>query len=417
MEIRPNPLKTESKPLKDKHLTIIGLNYYPEDSAIGLYTTQLSNFLKEQGAIVSVISAFPYYPQWKIADNYINKKRFHVEEIEGIKVYRFKQYTPANPTFVKRVWHIIDFTIGSFRNIRKIKECDYVISIVPFTSSAFLGNLLKRRTKAKHWIHIQDFEFDAAFQSGLVNKKKGIIYSLLMRLEKGIYSRADCVSTISHLMMAKLQGKTTSKTYYLPNWTDAEEINPATCAQHPYLSSPKFKIVYSGNIGDKQDWAFFSRFINLLNFEKFELIIVGDGSKRKQLEEEIKNYPGITMYAPIAYEDLSSLLCSADAHFLFQKFEVVDTVMPSKILGMMASAKPSVITGHPESEVAKVMEESQGGYFVSIDNVAPVIQHFENLATQRDKARRMGENARTYVIRNFSRDQILRRFVSALEQV
>jgi len=144
-------------------------------------------------------------------------------------------------------------------------------------------------------------------------------------------------------MIKKLEKKTTTPTYFLPNWIDEKQIDPAFAKAHSYLSSSKFKILYSGNIGDKQDWDFFMKFAEAIDFERFEIVIVGDGSKRIWLEEAIAKYPEITLYPPVAYEELSDLLCSADAHILFQKLEVVDTVMPSKILGMMASAKPSIL--------------------------------------------------------------------------
>ena len=406
--------------MKNKHITIIGLNFFPEDTAIGLYSTQLANYLKEQGAEVSIVTAFPYYPQWKIAEDYQNKPRFLTEDHNGMMLYRYKQYTPSRPTFLKRIFQIIDFTLGSYKNVRKIKKCDYVISVVPFTSSAFLGNLLKKRMDAKHWIHIQDFEFDAAFQSGLVQSNKGgkgFIHTYLMRLEKRIFSKADMVSTISHTMLEKLAGKTTSNTNYLPNWIDASEINPESSKEHPYLKSSKFKILYSGNIGDKQDWNFFGRFIDRLDFERFEIIIVGDGAKRKQLGNDLENYAGVTFYPPVAYEELSNLLCSADAHLLFQKTDVLDAVMPSKILGMMASEKPSVITGHPDSEVAKVLQESDGGFYISDKNLDVLMQHFEEIYEDKSRAKQMGTNARTYVVTNFSRAQILKQFIEQLAKV
>jgi colanic acid biosynthesis glycosyl transferase WcaI len=406
--------------LNGKHITLIGLNFFPEDTAIGLYSTQLANFLKEKGAAVTVVTAFPYYPQWEIAEDYKKKKRFLKEAYNGMTVYRYKQYTPAKPTFLKRVFHIIDFTMGSYRNMRKIKKCDYVISIVPFTSSAFLGNMLKRRLKAKHWIHIQDFEFDAAFQSGLVQtngKNKGIIHRFLMGLERRILSRADRTSTISKMMLQRLSEKTTTPTYYLPNWIEANEINPAISGQHPFLKTSKFKILYSGNIGDKQDWDFFIEVIDKLDTERFEVIVVGDGSKRAWLEAKILGRHGIMLYPPIAYEDLSSLLCSADVHLLFQKTDILDTVMPSKILGMMASARPSIITGHPRSEVAHVVKESRGGYYHSERDADFVIKCFNELAYEKAKAAEMGNSARAFVTEHFSKDYILSQFVETLSQV
>ncbi len=403
--------------MKDKHITLIGLNFYPESTAIGLYSTQLARHLEEQGAKLDVITAFPYYPQWKIAPEYKDKPRFLTEEFENMTLHRFRQYTPAQPSFVKRVLHIVDFTIGSFMNLRKVKKCDYVISVIPFTSSAFLGNLLKRRFKAKHWIHIQDFEFDAAFQSGVVQsgkQKKGLLHRLLMWIERRVLARADRVSTISHLMMDSLSAKTESDRYYLPNWIDAKDIDPSKSRPHGYLSSSKFKLLYSGSIADKQDWDFFMKLVDRLDFERFEIVIVGDGAQRKPLEERVAEYPGISLYPPVPYEELNDLLCGADAHFLFQKAEVLDTVMPSKILGMMASAKPSVITGHPDSEVAKVMQQSEGGYYVPNNELQSVLDHLETLYKNKEAAGQMGERARAFVTREFARIPILEEFTKEL---
>ena len=41
-----------------KNITVIGINYYPEDSAIGLYTTQKVEALASKGHSVTVITGF-----------------------------------------------------------------------------------------------------------------------------------------------------------------------------------------------------------------------------------------------------------------------------------------------------------------------------------------------------------------------
>ena len=405
---------------KRTHITLIGLNFYPESTAIGLYSTQLAQYLEDQDIQLDVITAFPYYPQWKIAPAYQDKPSYLKEKLGTINVYRYKQYVPANPTFFKRILHILSFTWGSFWNLWNIKKCDIVISVVPFTSATLLGYIQQRRFKAKSWIHIQDFEFDAAFQSGLTKsgeQKGGMVYRFLMWIEKSLFSKADKVSTISHTMIEKLKKKTTAPTYFLPNWIDEKQIDPAFAKAHPFLISSKFKILYSGNIGDKQDWDFFLKFAESIDDKRFEIIIVGDGSKRMWLEEEIKFYANITLYPPVPYEELSDLLCSADVHILFQKPEVVDTVMPSKILGMMASAKPSIITGHAQSEVATSMIQSQGGYYSSEKEVHTVISQLETLENAPEVSKEMGINARAYVVSNFAKNQILASFLKELSQL
>ena len=388
-----------------KNITFIGLNYAPEDTAIGLYSTQWVEYLKDNGCNVSVITAFPYYPQWEIAQEYKNKPRFLKEEKDGINVFRYKLYVPKTPTFLKRTIHLIDFTLGSIINLYKIKKCDLVIAVVPFTSSVLLGHIQKRRFKSKLWMHIQDFEFDAALETGLGNRTKWV-FKILFRLEKWLFKKADIASTISKSMLTKLSEKTLSQQFYLPNWIDENTINPFTHIQHPYLSSQKIKILYSGNIGDKQDWETFIKFCKALDVSKFEIIIVGNGSKKEWLVSRIKKFDNVLYYPPVPYSELSNLLCSADLHVLFQKPEVLDTVMPSKVLGMMASEKPSLILGNELSEVKTIFEKSQGGIYFS-EYSQEVVEAIEALFEDKEEVSEMGKRARTYIVEKFSKEKIL----------
>lgn len=399
--------------MKIKNITFIGLNYAPEDSAIGLYSTQWVNFLKEAGYIVTVVTAFPYYPKWEISQEYKRRKTFIKEELNGTTVLRYKQYVPKTPSFLKRILHLSDFTFGTFFNLYKIKECDLVISIVPLTTSVLLGYIQKKRCNAKLWMHIQDFEFDAALQTG-VGKNKNIIFSLLFKLEKWLFSKADLASTISYSMLNRLSEKTKSEQFFLPNWIDDEKINPAKSKIHQYLKSQKIKILYSGNIGDKQDWEAFIKFCNEIEEHKYEIVVVGDGSKKEWLLNEIKVFNHVSYYPPVPFEELSDLLCSADVHILFQKPEVIDTVMPSKVLGMMASAKPSIIMGNNKSEVKSIFEASGAGLYFS-EYTTAIVDGLNSLTTDKHKLQLQGEIARSYVIENFSKEKILSNMLKKLK--
>nr|WP_321221275.1 WcaI family glycosyltransferase [uncultured Psychroserpens sp.] len=403
--------------MKKNNVTIIGVNYAPEDSAIGLYTTQKAEYLVSKGYNVSVVTGFPYYPQWAIRKEYKNKKRWYTETINDVKVYRYKQYVPSNPTFLKRIIHLLSFTFGNIINLFKIAKPDYVICIVPFTSSILLGWFLKLRYKSKLWIHIQDFEFDAAIDSGLLNSNKSFFIKGILWLEGALLNKADVISTISNGMLKKLNSKVKNKkTYYLTNWLDTSKFRVKTKQTHPYLNSEKFKILYSGNIGAKQDWDFFFKILDELNtINDIEVIIVGEGAEKEKVVEGLKQYNFVKHFNLVPYEELPVLLSSADMHFLFQKSDVIDTVMPSKLLGMMASSKPSIVTGNKNSEVATVYKDSQGGYYYSDNLIEQVVDCIKNLKENKALCTELGENAETYVVKNYSKQNILDRFIAELD--
>jgi len=388
--------------MKNK-ITIVGINFWPEDTAIGLYTYQLANFYREQGLEVNVITGFPYYPEWRINSEYRSKKTYYEESINGIKIYRFKQYVPKKPIFFKRILHLLHFTLGSFINLFKIKKTDVVLCVVPFIGCVLIGKFLAKLKGAKLWVHIQDFEFDAVRDSNLVDKKtdKNIIFRMLFYVESKLLNSADLLSTISFSMLKKLKGKTKIKIEkkLLPNWVDQNFIVPEGHKKHLYLKSDKFKILYSGNIGEKQDWDFFIKFAKELDKEKdIQIIVVGNGSKRYWLEEKLLDLENIWFYNPVAYSELSDLLCSADLHILFQKVNLIDTVMPSKILAMMASKRPSLITGSLKSEVAKVIIESKGGKFFETSTTKDVLKYVYELKSNKKSINNYGENSRKYIV-------------------
>ena len=329
---------------------------------------------------------------------------------------------PKKPSFLKRILHLLDFTFGTFINIFKVKKTDVIICVVPFIGTVFLGKVLSKIRRAKLWVHIQDFEFDAVTDSNIIGTKsnKNFIFKLLFWFEKKLLNSADFLSTISKSMILKLNDKTSKgkKNKLLPNWVDSNFIKPQNFTKHKYLCSSKFKILYSGNIGEKQDWGFFIEFVKALKSEKeIEIIVVGNGSKRIWLEEKLLDLDNVYFYSPVKYSELSDLLCSVDLHVLFQKIDVIDTVMPSKILAMMSSERPSLITGNLKSEVSSIINNSRAGKYFGTEKIDEVIQFVQHLKSNKTLQNEYGKNARKFVKENYSKEKILNEFKETLENL
>ena len=407
---------------EQKSITIITANYYPEDTAIGLYTTQFSQFLLEKGYKVQVLTGFPSYPQWEIYDNYKKLPAFFSENFNGIEIFRYKQFVPKKVNFKGRVLMMLDLFYGTLLNLKKIKNTDLVFCVVPFTTSILPAITLAKRKKAKLWVHIQDFEFDLALDSGVL-KSNNLIFKLfrnaIAAFEKKMLNAADVTSSISFRMLEKIKEKSKNENpFYFPNWVSSTKINPAHSKQHSMIDPNKFSLLYSGNIGEKQDWDFLKSLCDLIKLEdNIEIIIVGAGGFKNELKAKIKPSEIIRYFEPVPYEDLNDLLCSANAHFLFQKKEVVDTIMPSKILGMMASQKPSLISGNKNSEVATIINQSCGGFYFSENDASSVYNKILELKNNVALSNQLGANARSYIINKFSEHQVLQSFEQKLKTV
>lgn len=49
---------------------VYGINYSPELTGIGKYTGEMVAWMAQEGHEVRVITAPPYYPQWKVGERY-----------------------------------------------------------------------------------------------------------------------------------------------------------------------------------------------------------------------------------------------------------------------------------------------------------------------------------------------------------
>ena len=60
----------ESLPMR---VLILSINYWPEVTGIGAFTTYRAEYLAAAGHDVEVCTTFPYYPEWKVPAEYSGK--------------------------------------------------------------------------------------------------------------------------------------------------------------------------------------------------------------------------------------------------------------------------------------------------------------------------------------------------------
>ena len=182
---------------------IHGINYYPELTGIGKYTGEMAQWLSEKGASVRVVTAPPYYPDWKIGDGYFASK-YTFENIDGIDVWRCPLWIPNQKAGFNRVLHLLSFAASSFPiMLRQILwKPDILIVVEPTFFCVPFSLMVAKLSRAKSWLHIQDFEIDAGFKIGLLSGK--ILHSIVKHIERFIMKKFDHVSSISGKMIERL---------------------------------------------------------------------------------------------------------------------------------------------------------------------------------------------------------------------
>lgn len=398
-------------------ILIYGLNYAPELTGIGKYTGEMSSWLASRGHEVRVVTAPPYYPAWSIREDY-RGRLYRTEKIAGEPiVYRTPLYVPAKPTGLKRMAHLFSFMLGSLPvMLRQILwKPEIVFTVEPTFFGAPLALLVAQASDAASWLHVQDFEVDAAFDLGLL-PAKGPVHALALGLEEFFTQSFTRVSSISHKMVERALGKgvPVARTILFPNWVDVDAIRPQPLgASNSFREElgleEKIVILYSGNMGAKQGLELLAPLAEAFeNDGRVHFLFCGDGAFRPQLETLVAHRPNVTLLPLQPFARLNDLLNAADIHLLPQRAGAADLVMPSKLTGMLSSGRPVVATADAGTQVAHVVEGC--GLVVPAEDALALNAAVQRLIDDESLRRQLGEAARVYAVENLGKEQVLEEF-------
>jgi colanic acid biosynthesis glycosyl transferase WcaI len=404
-------------------ILVYGINYAPELTGIGKYTSEMCEWFAENGHEVTVITAPPYYPQWKVADGF-SKYNYTKEDYGNVHVVRCPLWVPRKPSGGKRILHLASFALTSLPRVmsRALKwKPDLIITIEPplFCSPATL--LAGKLARAKTWLHIQDFEIDAAFNLGLI--KSNVLQKFANRIEIVILGRFDRVSTISDKMFDKLRAKGVKpfKQVLFPNWVDTNLIRPLGNRERIRrklgIKQSDTVCLYSGNMGEKQGLEVIVQAARQVEKNsRIHFILCGDGAARSRLEHQAAGLPNIHFLPLQPLRRFNYLLNVADIHLLPQKSNAADLVMPSKLTAMLASGQPVVATVDYDSQVAQVVEHC--GLAVKPEDAGALAKAISWLHEHGDARERLGNKGREFAVREWNREKILYRvFMPLFEQM
>jgi colanic acid biosynthesis glycosyl transferase WcaI len=380
----------------------------------------MAQWLAAQGHDVRVVTAPPYYPAWAVSPGY-SALAYRREPWQGVDVWRCPLWVPRKPTGLRRLLHLISFAVTSVPAL--IAQWRWKPDVVWMAAPAFAcapGALaMARLMGAPAWIHIQDYEVDAAFELGLLKGDR--LRKTVSAVEQGLLRRFDRVSTISGRMLerARDKGVATMRLRSLPNWVDISAVRPLDrpSAYRAELGIAPDAVValYSGNMGAKQGLEVLSGLAQALRRRPdIQFVFCGEGSGRAPLEHACNGLSNVRFLNLQPLERLPELLGLADVHLLPQRADAADLVMPSKLTGMLSSGRPVVAGARPETELGQVV--TQTGLLAMPDDAQSFADAVEKLADAPAMRAALGLRAREWAEQNLARDSVLRQFEADLRE-
>jgi len=341
------------------NVVIYGINYVPEIAGVGRYSGEIGTYLAAQGHQVCVVTAPPHYPGWRVQPSYRNA--WTQEVLAGATLYRCPLYLSEQMKGFRRLLAPLSFAASSapvaFWAILK-RRPDVVLVVEPTLFVAPVALLAAKLVGARTVLHVQDLEVEAAFAVGHLGK--GGFLARLAAAFDGVMARSfDCIVTISNRMAEKIQDKgvASGKVAVVRNWVDLTQVRPdqdaATYRSELGIGADTFVALYSGNLGAKQGvrliWEAAER---LREDPRILFLVAGDGPMRPELEKAASRLPNLRLVGFQPEARFGEFLSVANLHLLPQEREAADLLLPSKLGGMLASAKPVLVTADPGTELA-----------------------------------------------------------------
>lgn len=396
-------------------ILLYGINFAPELTGIGKYTGEMAEWLAHQGHSVEVVTAPPYYPEWRVHDDYISWR--WVREVWGkaanIRVTRCPLWVPAKVTGKTRLLHLASFALTSLPALisAAFRKPDALILVVPSLATAPAALLVARLWDIPIWLHVQDFEVDAMLAMDMVGGG-GRLRRWALAAESWLLRRFDRTSSISPNMVARLieKGVSPERVVEFPNWVDLDAIYPLTGDNSLRaalgVQRNEICILYSGNMGEKQGIEVVVEAARLLvDRPEFRFVFCGTGSALQRLQQAAQGLKNVAWHPLQPLEKLNELLNAADIHVLPQRAEAADLVMPSKLTGMLASGRAVIGTAHAATGLGIVLAAC--GVNVEPGNAVALADAIAALADNPTARETIGRRGRQYAEEHLGCDAIL----------
>jgi colanic acid biosynthesis glycosyl transferase WcaI len=396
-------------------LLVLGLNYAPEPVGIGPFTAGLAEGMAERGHQVSVVAGQPYYPQWRAYAGQPSHSEARIES--GVSVIRVPHYIPEAPTFARRLRHYLSFAHAARGPVRAAarQSPDLVLTVAPALMAVPIARSAARRAGAPLWVHLQDFEADAMFATGLLGRSP-LVERAALALERRLLLPADRISSISPQMCARLlkKGVPAETVFELRNWSTlaAAEAGDGAAYRREWQLGDRHVALYSGNIARKQGIEIVIEAArSLAHRDDIVFVICGEGPNRAHLAELAAELPNVRLHALQPAERLADLLALASIHLLPQIAGAADLVLPSKLANMLASGRPVVATAAPATGIHAEIDGC--GLATPPGEPEPFAEAIASLIDDPARRQTLGDAAKARASQRWTRKAVLDRFEEA----
>jgi glycosyltransferase involved in cell wall biosynthesis len=397
-------------------IQIFGINYFPELTGIGPYTTGIAEGLAEYGHDVSVVTGLPHYPEWRVHEGYRSRRSYR-ENINGVAIHRLRHYVPTNPSPRNRIR-----MEGSFARAALATKMD-LSAVVIAVSPALLATAgvvaAARLRRLPVGVVVQDLYSRGVVETGAMGGKAA---NLAAQFEARVLRAASGVSVIHDRFVTVLNniGVDSSAVTVNRNWTQLRVTDgPAPCdpidVRRRYgWGDDELIVVHAGNMGVKQGLDNVVAAARLADTEllrgTIRFVLVGDGNQRRRLEEDGEGIASLGFIKPLPDKEFRDVLHAADVLLLNEKPGVGDMAVPCKLTTYFTTGKPVVGATDQSSAGACEIRAAGAGVIVAPGNPVALLDAALSIGRNKSAAKELGDAGKRYAHQVLGRDSAICRY-------
>jgi colanic acid biosynthesis glycosyl transferase WcaI len=384
-------------------------NYDPEPTGIAPLSKVWAGAMRDRGHDVDVVAAHPHYP----APVWGMQLLPYREVRDGIPVLRLPIW-PGRGSTAARLRQELTFTSALTCAAPVLGKPDVIVAVSP-SFPALAPAMAAARMRRIPWVMwLQDILPDGASATGLL--KEGPLLSASRRFERAAYRSARRVVVISESFAENLHGKG------VPDEHVARIFNPASQPiQAEAVGARPIDqqlVMTMGNIGHTQNLVHVTKaFESSVELAALgaRFVLAGDGVAGEDVRAAITT-DRVEVTGVIELPLLEWYLQQAAVAIVSQQYEGIDFNVPSKLMNFMGFGLPTLAAVRPESEVARIVNESGGGWVTSGGDPAEFSRQLASALTDAGERARRGEQALEFARANFAPESVAAQFETVLQE-
>jgi colanic acid biosynthesis glycosyl transferase WcaI len=384
-------------------------NYDPEPTGIGPLSKAWATAMRDRGHEITVVAAHPHYPEPKWGTRLLPYR----EVRDGIPVLRLPIWA-GRKSVGERLRQEASCAVALSAAAPFLGTPDVIVAVSP-SFPALLPAMVNARVRRTPWVlWLQDLLPDAATVTGLLDEDKPTVRTA-RRLERAAYRSAARVVAISETFRDILRARGVPRDHVV------RIFNPAS---RPVRTEPRDvdlvdgKLALNmGNIGRSQNLATIVRAFegsSDLERARARFVMAGEGVAGQEVRATIGT-ERVEVTGILTSEQLGRYIERAAIGVVTQSPRDHDVNVPSKLMNFMGAGVPVLASVDANSEVARILTESGGGWVTDSSRVeeqfAPAL--LEALTNPEERERR-GAAALEFARRNFDPARIAERFEHVL---